>query len=100
MTQPVANSTSVAPLSNLQQLQSKLVTLQEKLSTQAPGYEGLLHEIHSAIKKDEELGHLLTDEEVGVIMKALTKRKNIIIAEEKIKSKSRGRPSYEVGGNL
>lgn len=99
MTAPVQNSTSVAPLSNLQQISEKIDTLQQMLQKTAPGYEGLLHVIHQAIKKDEELGHLLTEEQIGVIMKALTTRKNIVIAEEKTKAKGR-KVNYELGNNL
>jgi hypothetical protein len=73
-------TTAPVPLTNLQQIVGRIEELQAKLQVAAPGYEGLLHTIHVALQKDDELAHLLTPEQVGVIVSGLARRKNIIIA--------------------
>ena len=59
----------------------KLADLEEKLRASAPGYESLLFSIHKQLSSDEQLVHLLTDEQIGIIVAGLTKRKSIVLAD-------------------
>lgn len=74
-------TTESVPLDNLGQISQKLADLQQQLQTQAPGYEGLLQRIHTDLIKDPDLAHLLTDEQVGVLVAGLSKKKNIVLVE-------------------
>lgn len=79
-------SQPVAPLSNAEQIIQRIDTLQQQLREGSPNYESSLHTIHQALRKDEEIVHLLSDEQIGVIVEGLAKKKNIVIATEKAKS--------------
>lgn len=59
----------------------RLATLQGLLEKNIPGYEELLRVIHRNLAADENLLHMLSDEEIGTIIGGLAKRKNIVIAE-------------------
>ena len=82
--------TPVAPaqLTAADQVLSRIEELRFSLQTQAPGYERLLQTIHSALAKDEEVVHLLTEEQIGIICAGLAKKKNIVLAAATTKSKS------------
>lgn len=83
-------TTELVQLDNLGQISQKLSELQLQLQLQAPGYEALLQRIHTDLIKDPDLAHLLTDEQVGVLVAGLTKKKNIVIAEpEKMSKKTK-----------
>jgi hypothetical protein len=84
------------PLSNADQIIGMITNLQQQLQTSAPGYESLLHKIHRALATDEDLVHLLTEEQVGTIVAGLQKRKNIVINTEKAKSGGKGGPRVTV----
>ena len=58
----------------------KIEELKEKLQNAAPGYEGLLYTIHKQLAADEQLVHILTEDQIGIIVAGLSKKKNIIIA--------------------
>lgn len=73
------------PLDNSQQLLGKIEDLKLKLQSNMPGYESLLFIIHKQLASDESLVHLLSDEQVGIIVAGLKKRKGIILAEVKKK---------------
>ncbi len=73
--------TSTSPLSSAEQIFSKILELQQKLQAAAPNYEHLLHTIHMMLQKDPDLTHLLSEEQIGVVVAGLCKRKNIVIAE-------------------
>ena len=75
-----------APLQGADVIKHKIGLLQEALQKQSPGYEQLLQTIHVALNKDEELVHLLSDEEVGTIVAGLSKKTNIVIAATESKS--------------
>lgn len=77
------------PLSEIEQISSKIADLQLMLQTAAPGYEGLLHQIHVALIKDDALVHLLSEEQIGTICVGLAKKKNLVIADAETKSKGR-----------
>lgn len=88
-TGPITVSAPI-PISGLERIQSQIAQLKEQLQTSAPGYESLLHLIHKNLIQDEAISHLLTDEEVGVIVAGLAKKKNIVIAEvEKSSARSK-----------
>lgn len=69
------------PLSSLEQFRQRVTQLREALQAQSPGYEQYLFAIHKQLSNDEEMTHLLSEEEIGVIVAALSKKKNIVIAE-------------------
>lgn len=81
-------NTTVTALSNLEQVQNKIEQLKQMLAANAPGYESMLHTIHVALHQDESLSHLLKEEEIGVIIAGLSKKKNIVIATSTAKSKT------------
>lgn len=78
-------STSV-PLSGVDNLRSQIYELQEQLEKNLPGYASLLHTIHKNLAMDEQLVHLLKEEEIGIIVSGLAKRKNIVLAESSVKA--------------
>lgn len=60
--------------------QTRIKHLEILMEKSLPGYEQLLREIHRQLAADENLLHILKDEEIGVIISGLAQRKNIIIA--------------------
>lgn len=82
-------TTNPAPLSAADQIVARISKLQEMLQVQSPGYESLLHEIHVTLFKDQALTHLLTEEQIGVIVAGLSKKKNIVIAAGMSKAKKK-----------
>lgn len=75
-------------LTGAEQLKNRISELQEQLQTGTPGYEGLLHVIHSSLSKDEELVHFLSEDEIGIIVSGLTKNKNMILVAEAVKKRT------------
>lgn len=75
------------PLSAAEQVSARIADLQVALQTQSPAYESMLHTIHVALHRDEEIVNLLKPEEIGTICMALSKKKNVIIAAIETKSK-------------
>lgn len=69
------------PLPQAEQIIQKIADLQERLQLAAPGYEHLLMTIHKALHDDEEVVHLLSEENIGTIIAALAKKKNVVIIE-------------------
>lgn len=94
------NSPIGTPLSNVDQIKQRISELRQALELRAPQYESLLHLIHQELRKDEEVVHLLSEEEIGTIVEGLSKKKNIVIVEEKQKSKKPGPKSFIIGENL
>jgi acetylglutamate synthase len=82
---PGTGTTVATPLSSVERLQVKISELQAQLQTNAPGYASLLHEIHRALKEDETLVHLLSEQQIGTIVAGLSKRKGVVIAEATVK---------------
>lgn len=74
-------SIATSPLTNLDQIRSKIQELQERLQAQLPGYESMLFYIHRYLAEDSEASFLLSEEEVGVIVRGLSTRKNVVIAK-------------------
>jgi hypothetical protein len=77
-----------APLGNAAQIQSKIAELQLALQQSLPSYESLLHQIHKALAADEDVVHILTEEEIGTIVAGLSKKKALVIVDSQSKSKS------------
>lgn len=77
---------SEGSLKNADQIAEKIVALQAALQQSLPGYESLLFTIHQEIKKDPDIAHILSEEQVGIIVAGLSKKKGIIISEEKARS--------------
>lgn len=82
------NQTIPVPLSNAEQIVNKIEELKTLLQTGAPGYEGLLHTIHVALHKDPDTAHILTEEQIGIIVSGLSKRKGVIIQAATSKQKT------------
>lgn len=76
----MVDSTTVVSLSSAELLKARIVQLQEALQKQLPGYESLLHTIHTNLQQSPDTVHLLEDEEIGVIVAGLQKRTNTFIA--------------------
>lgn len=76
------------PLSNAEQICQRIADLQLSLQTASPNYERLLHDIHVALHKDEDVVHILTEEQIGVICAALGKKKGIVLATAAPKGKT------------
>ena len=73
-------TTETVSLPSASSLSSKIEELEAKLREGAPGYESLLYTIHKILSADEQLVHILKEEEIGVIVAGLAKKKNIVIA--------------------
>ena len=86
-TDPVQDSTTVAPLGEADQLRAKIMDLQSSMQRQAPNYEHLLHTIHSALARSPDTVHLLSDEEIGVIVAGLSKKTNVVISAQLARKK-------------
>lgn len=89
MSQP--GTTAPAPLSNADQIIGKIVELQESLQQNLPNYQGLLHVIHSACIKDENLTHMLSEEQIGILIAGLCKHKGVVLAQEATKKGTGGK---------
>lgn len=70
------------PLTVAEQMKERILSLQEALQQQLPGYESLLHTIHRNLASDPDTVHLLSEEEIGVIVAALSKRTGVLIMKE------------------
>lgn len=68
------------PTSATQQIEERITLLQDSLEKQLPDYKNLLRTIHSILQKDEELVHVLKEEQIGVVLAALQKHKGVVIA--------------------
>lgn len=84
---PGTGTTASVSLNGIERLSTKVSELQVQLQTNAPGYASLLHEIHRALMEDESLVHLLKEEQIGIIVSGLSKRKNVVIVDA-VKSKA------------
>lgn len=64
---------------------SRIEKLQKAMESEIPEYASILHVIHKALSKDAELTHLLSDEQIGILIKAMKLRKAVVLVEEKNK---------------
>lgn len=76
------------PLTQNEQLLEKIATLQEQLEKKLPGYKDTLQAIHSNLRQNEDLVHILKPEDIGVIVAGLSKHKNVVIAASLAKAKT------------
>ena len=76
------------PLNNIDQFRQRISQLREELQKASPGYEQHLFLIHKQLSEDEEMTHMLSEDEIGVIVAALAKKKNVVIADVGKSSKS------------
>lgn len=84
---------STGTLTDVSQIRNQISELQAALQIAAPGYENLLFYIHKALAADEALVHMLTEEEIGVIVGALSKKKNIVLTNTLMKEKKKSMKS-------
>lgn len=75
----------VTPLSDVEQFRGEIFKLEKSLREASPEYEILLQKIHRNLQQDEAMVHLLSEEEIGVIVLGLMKRKNVVLVKEKEK---------------
>ncbi len=90
------DSLVTAPLSSAEQIMRKIADLQEAMQKQLPEYESILHTIHRNLAQDESTVHLLTEEQVGIIVAALSKRTGVAITEERMEKA--GKRAKKSGG--
>lgn len=83
----VQDSTVVAVLTNGDKVAQMIADLQEKLTTVQPGWESLLQMIHSTLQRDPDVVHLLTEEQVGIVVSGLQKKTGLVLAVDKAKPK-------------
>jgi len=81
----VPDSTVTAPLSMADQLRDKIYQLRTSLQERLPNYESLLHTIHRSLAMQPDTVHLLSEEEIGIIVAGLSIKTNTFIAQDKAK---------------
>ena len=64
-----------------------------QLEQQLPGYKDLLRVIHTNLKADPDMVHLLSEEQIGVIVAGLMKHTGVVIATAASKGKGAKRAS-------
>lgn len=90
--QKAVAQTAPTPLTAADQVLQKIDDLQAALQQQLPNYESLLHFIHVELHKNEDVVHLLTPEQVGIVVAGLSKKKNVVIAQSASKASSARTP--------
>lgn len=73
-------NTAASAMTKDVQLHEQVANLQALLLKAHPQMPILLQQIHTNLKKDEDLVHFLTEEEIGIIVAGLKTHKNIVIA--------------------
>ena len=59
---------------------SRIEQLQQSLNDKIPGYESQLYYIHQSLVKEPDFVHLLTEEQIGIIVTALSQKKGVVVA--------------------
>lgn len=77
-----------ASLPNADAIVGRINELKAKLEVNAPGYELLLFQIHKQLHDDEAVVHLLTEEQIGVIVSGLKRKTNTVIVSAQAGKKS------------
>lgn len=67
-------------LPRAEEILGKIRELQAALEKSLPQYESLLAEIHKALSTDDEVVHILSEEDIGTIVAGLKKKTNIVLA--------------------
>jgi len=70
-----------------EQVQEKILKLEELVTAKAPGLPTLLRDIHSQLKKDPEMVTLLSDEDCSILVRGLKEQTKTTIAVKAVKSK-------------
>lgn len=68
----------------------RIAALKQSLQEQSPQYESILHIIHQRLSKDEAIVTLLSEEQIGIIVAGLSKKKGIVLATSGAKGKTAG----------
>lgn len=68
-------------LTSVEQVKQRISELHTALTSRLPGYEGLLQIIHRNLANDPDVVTLLSKEEVGTVVAALSQRKGIVLAK-------------------
>lgn len=77
--------TNLGSNSELGLVLQRISRLQEHMEAAIPGFESILVVIHKQLAKDATLTHLLKDEDIGVLVSAMAKRKNVVISADTAK---------------
>lgn len=76
-------------MSPIEQVQEKILTLQQQLLTSHPQLPTLLRDIHKQLKEDGEIVTLLTPEEIGILVSGLKVQTQTVIATKTAGSKKK-----------
>lgn len=90
MSDMVANSTTVHKLPQLEELENRILELQNSLQKNLPNYDSQLFTIHQALKRDPDMAQMLSEEQIGIIVAGLTRKSGIVIASTSVKSSAGG----------
>jgi len=74
-----------------EQIKENIATLQQQLLSSNPQMPTLLRTIHTALRKDPACVTLLSEEEVGVIVRGLMSQTQTTIAASLVKGAGRGK---------
>lgn len=77
--------TNLGSNSELDLVLQRISRLQEHMENSIPGFESILSTVHKELSRDATLTHLLKDEDIGVLVSAMAKRKNVVISIETAK---------------
>lgn len=80
MSSTTTQTASAAP-SSQEIVFSRMETLQEELEKGVPSYKDSLRTIHSMLRADPDLVHVLSEEQIGVVIAGLSKHKGVVITE-------------------
>jgi hypothetical protein len=80
----------------LLELEPKLAALEKSLLAADPKMPQHLREIHTYLTQFEELAHLLTEDQIAIILDAQQRKVGIILAEETKKGKTGGSKSKPI----
>lgn len=82
------NTQTNIPPQVIYELKEKVATLQEQLTKQNPLIGGLLRNIHTQLRSDGELVTVLSEEEIGTIVRGLSMETRTQIATTAVKKES------------
>ena len=66
----------------------RINALQKALAAGLPNYESILYQVHRQLAEDDSLVHILTEEQIGVIVSGLSRKKNVLLVKQEIKKVS------------
>jgi hypothetical protein len=89
-------SANLSPDHPIFQVMERITKIQEKMVAQDPEIGTHLAAVHKMLGQYEELSHLLTPEQIGVLMQGLQKHTTISLVVEDQKKGTRGK-SKKIG---